>query len=93
MPKKQYTVHKLTMKSTCGWCWNEFILDEELTPSNMTDFYAYYDWLYDVKDGNDDYEIIDTEILYDADLKKIGWGRWRNFVELYDLYGTGVPTL
>ena len=65
------------------------ILDDELDADLMTDFYAYFNWLYHEEDGTADWEIIDAielTIANKQDLSKLNFGKFREF---YERYGTG----
>lgn len=60
----------------------EDILESEMNPDTMTDFFAFYDWFAD-----DGYEILSAKPVEIKDWKEmIVKNRWRNF---YELYGDG----
>lgn len=83
-------IHKLTLRTTGGWEWCEHIHDDDLNPDTMTDLFAYYDFLFE--GDEEDYEIIDSEILNVKGRKK-PFARWTNFVAKYGLLGQNFPHL
>lgn len=84
--KKGKNAYRLTIQinepdDEC-YTFEEDILESELTPDNMSDFFTYFDWF-----ANDGYEILSAKPVEIFEWKEmIIKHKWRHF---YELFGDG----